>query len=83
MDFQLVKVLGNGAFAKVILARYKATGVLYAIKMIHKSKIMMNIEEESKEGLSQQELAFRNMYRVKQIISERNIFIQLSENISE
>ncbi len=52
MDFQLIKVLGNGAFAKVILARSKDTGGLYAIKIIHKSKIMMDIQEESKEGLS-------------------------------
>jgi hypothetical protein len=34
------------------LARSKATGGLFAIKIIHKSKIMMDIDDESKEGLS-------------------------------
>ena len=48
------------------------------MKMIHKKKIMMSQENEGGK-ISAEELAFRNMYRVKQIISERNIFSMLNQ----
>ena len=44
--------------------RSKANGRLYAMKMIHKKKIMMSQENEGGK-ISAEELAFRNMYRVK------------------
>jgi len=53
-------------------------GKLYAMKIIPKDKIM--IKEESSDthpgnqGLTTEEIAARNMYRVKQILSEKNIF---------
>jgi len=73
-DYVLVKVLGEGAFAKVLQVRNKANGRIFAMKVIHKSKIM-NFDEK---GLTTEELTIRNMYRVKQIISERNIFSNLN-----
>jgi len=36
--------------------------------------------QDDNEMLSAEELAYRNMYRVKQIISERNIFSQLNQD---
>eukprot|EP00808_Paulinella_micropora_P025496 g4881.t1 len=35
-DFELVKVLGRGAFAKVFLCRKKSTGAFYALKRLKK-----------------------------------------------
>ena len=63
-DYDLIKVLGEGAFAKVILVRKKINGKLYGMKAIHKKKIIMT--EEDFQGIcSHEELAYRNMYRVK------------------
>ena len=77
-DYELLKILGQGAFAKVLLVRNKANGRLFAMKVIHKSKIMMDAEKDG--TITTEELAYRNMYRVKQIISERNIFSLLNQN---
>lgn len=49
------------------------------MKVIHKSKIMKTASEETVD-LTNEELAYRNLYRVKQIISERNIFSKLNED---
>lgn len=62
-----------------MLARSKITGCLYAMKIIHKGKIMME-EEDPMGNMNDEELAYRNMYRVKQIISERNIFSRLNRD---
>lgn len=75
-DYDLLKVLGEGSFAKVILARKKQDGKLFAMKVINKKRIKMNAEE----AINTEELAYRNMYRIKQIISERNIFTQLNQH---
>ena len=57
--------------------RNKADGNMYAMKVIHKNKIMMHAESG---GISTEELAIRNMYRVKQLQSEKNIFKTLNQN---
>lgn len=63
-----MKVLGEGAFAKVMLVRSKNNGKLYAMKVIHKSKIKMEagieVDQEGKR-LTTEEVEYRNMYRVK------------------
>lgn len=39
-DFDLLKMLGKGAFGEVILAQYKETGKFYAIKILKKKAIV-------------------------------------------
>ncbi|XP_053328904.1 serine/threonine-protein kinase N3 isoform X2 [Spea bombifrons] len=46
-DFSCVAVLGKGHFGKVLLAEYKATGKLYAIKALKKRDIVSRDEFES------------------------------------
>jgi serine/threonine protein kinase len=63
-DYELIKILGEGAFAKVLLVRNKNSGRLYAMKCIHKKKISVNAAEDG--GMqSAEEIAYRNMYLVK------------------
>lgn len=62
-DYELLKILGQGAFAKVLQVRHKVNGKLFAMKVIHKNKIMMDAEHDG--SITTEELAYRNMYRVK------------------
>lgn len=39
-DFDLLKVLGRGGFGKVMMVRHKATGEIYAMKVLHKEAII-------------------------------------------
>lgn len=39
-DFEMLKVLGKGTFGKVMLAKEKATGQLFAIKVLKKEVIL-------------------------------------------
>lgn len=63
-DYHLIKVLGQGAFAKVVQVRHKVNGRIFAMKIISKDKIMMNLEDDG-PNLTLEELAARNMYRVR------------------
>ena len=38
-DFQLIKVLGKGAFGKVYMVKRKTDGEIYAMKVLHKDKV--------------------------------------------
>jgi len=39
-DFEILKVLGRGAFGKVMLVEKKDTGQIYALKSLHKENII-------------------------------------------
>merc|ERR1712008_165994 len=45
-DFELLKVLGRGAFGKVVLCREKATRTMYAMKILKKSAVFDKNEVE-------------------------------------
>lgn len=45
-DFEIIRVLGRGAFAKVILAQKKDDGVLYAIKIMSKADLIQKNQIE-------------------------------------
>ena len=70
-DYSILKILGKGSFADVYMVRRKRDGRLFAMKIVHKDKILMKSEDKS---LTIEELAERNMKRFKLIISERTIF---------
>uniref|UniRef100_A0A8B9ESR0 Serine/threonine-protein kinase N3 n=1 Tax=Anser cygnoides TaxID=8845 RepID=A0A8B9ESR0_ANSCY len=46
-DFRCIAMLGRGHFGKVLLAQYKATGKLYAIKALKKKDIIRRDEIDS------------------------------------
>ena len=39
-DFKLIKILGNGSFGQVYLAKYLNNGNLYALKVLNKKKLI-------------------------------------------
>ncbi len=39
-DFKLIKLLGNGSFGQVYLAKYLNNGNLYALKVLNKKKLI-------------------------------------------
>ena len=39
-DFEQIKVIGRGGFSRVVLARKKDSGRLYAVKIMKKSRII-------------------------------------------
>ena len=45
-DFELLKVLGRGAFGKVVLCREKSTRTMYAMKILKKSAVFDKNEVE-------------------------------------
>jgi len=43
-DFHLIKVIGKGSFGKVMLAKHKRTGKVYAVKVLSKKAIKQRDE---------------------------------------
>lgn len=41
-DFDIIRRLGDGSFSTVVLAKYKADGRMYAVKIVNKSLILRN-----------------------------------------
>ncbi|XP_069777452.1 serine/threonine-protein kinase Sgk3 isoform X2 [Narcine bancroftii] len=44
-DFVFLKLIGKGSFGKVLLAKHKADGKLYAVKILHKKIILKKKEQ--------------------------------------
>ncbi len=42
-DFEYLKVLGNGTFGKVMLVKEKASGAVYAMKMLKKDVVLAKV----------------------------------------
>lgn len=45
-DYEFIKVLGQGSFAKVVQVRKKLDGKIYAMKIISNDKIMIKPEDD-------------------------------------
>ena len=41
-DFEIISVIGRGYYGKVMLVKQKATGQLFAVKTIHKNRLVSN-----------------------------------------
>ncbi|KAI8391604.1 kinase-like domain-containing protein [Radiomyces spectabilis] len=41
-DFEILKLLGRGAFGKVMLCRHRSTGELYAMKVLKKASLLVH-----------------------------------------
>ena len=57
-DFQIINILGNGAFGRVVLCREKTTKKLFAMKMLPKNKCLKF------------KIPKRQIFTEKQILSE-------------
>lgn len=44
-DFEIIKCIGTGGFSRVFLARLKATGVFYALKLMEKEGLFESGKE--------------------------------------
>ncbi|RKP11325.1 kinase-like domain-containing protein, partial [Piptocephalis cylindrospora] len=44
-DFTLLRVVGSGSYGKVMLARHKASGKVYAVKALSKKHLAQNPQE--------------------------------------
>lgn len=72
-DFEPIRVLGQGAYGKVILVKDQYTSKLYAMKQLKKAEILIS-EEETKE----KEPASVNLEkRLERTFAERKILSQL------
>jgi serine/threonine protein kinase len=45
-SFIIEKVIGKGGFSKVMQVRHKATGLIYAMKVLRKDKIKLDDKVE-------------------------------------
>ena len=58
-DFEFLKVIGKGSFGKVLLARHRAEGKLYAIKVLQKQAIMKR--NEAKHIMAERNVLLKNV----------------------
>lgn len=62
-DFEQIRVLGKGAFGKVVLCKKKDTGKIYAMKIMEKDKILTKPRD------------FKNLMSEKRILQNDNTFL--------
>ncbi|KAK2194114.1 hypothetical protein NP493_2g08007 [Ridgeia piscesae] len=58
-DFEFLKMIGKGSFGKVLLARHKMEGRLYAVKVLNKSHILR--KNETKHIMSERNVLVTNI----------------------
>ncbi|XP_060069915.1 serine/threonine-protein kinase Sgk1-like [Ylistrum balloti] len=58
-DFEFLKVIGKGSFGKVLLARHKLEGHIYAIKVLQKQAIMKR--NEAKHIMAERNVLLKNI----------------------
>ncbi len=46
-DFEIIKVIGIGGYSKVVMARKKDSGRLYAIKIMNKTQLLSKISKRT------------------------------------
>ena len=66
-DFEQMRVIGRGGFSRVILARKKDTGRLYAIKILKKDQLI--VQGQTKPILSER--------RILEMLGEHPFIIKL------
>jgi len=58
-DFEFLKVIGKGSFGKVLLAKRKGDGDIYAVKVLQKAHIMKR--NEAKHIMSERNVLLKNI----------------------
>ncbi|XP_059149488.1 serine/threonine-protein kinase Sgk1-like isoform X2 [Physella acuta] len=58
-DFEFLRVIGKGSFGKVLLARHKAEGKIYAVKVLQKQAIMKR--NEAKHIMAERNVLLKNV----------------------
>lgn len=58
-DFEFLKVIGKGSFGKVLLAKHKHEGKIYAVKVLQKAHIMKR--NEVKHIMSERSVLLKNV----------------------
>ncbi|KAK0069706.1 serine/threonine-protein kinase Sgk2-like isoform X3 [Biomphalaria pfeifferi] len=58
-DFEFLRVIGKGSFGKVLLAKHKAEGKIYAVKVLQKQAIMRR--NEAKHIMAERNVLLKNV----------------------
>lgn len=76
--FDVCKTLGRGSFGKVVEAKQKSNGKLYAIKTIDKKKLLSKEKRYLKREIKMKELHHKNITEIFQCWEEGDIlYIQM------
>ena len=79
-DFSIIKLLGSGSYAQVVLAKHNLNGKLYALKKINKNKL--NTFEKQHEALIEREclaeLKHNNILKLNKTFQDKkNLYFAL------
>ncbi|GAB6029101.1 hypothetical protein CHUAL_004884 [Chamberlinius hualienensis] len=58
-DFEFLKVIGKGSFGKVLLAKHKSDGKIYAVKVLQKKAILRR--NEARHIMSERNVLLKNL----------------------